>query len=232
MSNWDQISLYKFQQIDLIQSNKNINEIDGGLICTCIAFDFEFVQFDNMPKRSIAKYINEFNKIFQSPFIPTPAVKIGEYNINYHPEEMSFGQYIELSFYSASIIHNAHKILASISNIDGEANNADQHQIKSEFFLLQPAETAMGTVNEFFNRFNAFNERYKSLFGLDREDGSEIQSDPFNKRYGWIFSATRVAGHNRVTLDEAYRLPVIQAFNDLAYLKAKDKYDEKQLKKK
>ena len=78
-----------------------------------------------------------------------------------------------------------------------------------------------------------FNKLYSNLFGLDpNTHNGDAQADGFNKRYGWIYSASQVAEYERITLDEAYGLPVCQAFNDLAYLKAKSSYEAEQIKRK
>ena len=79
--------------------------------------------------------------------------------------------------------------------------------------------------------FTEFNKEYKNLFGIDKEVAGDVQDIEFNKRYGWIYSATQVADYEKITLDETFALPVRRAFNALAYLKAKGKYDYDQLRK-
>jgi hypothetical protein len=50
------------------------------------------------------------------------------------------------------------------------------------------------------------------------------------EKFGWIYQATIVAEHEKIKLDEVYELPIIQFLNDLSYLKAKNAYDNEQLK--
>jgi hypothetical protein len=50
------------------------------------------------------------------------------------------------------------------------------------------------------------------------------------QRYGWIYQATIIADHERIKLVEVYDLPVIQALNDLSYLKSKNAFDREQMK--
>jgi hypothetical protein len=38
--------------------------------------------------------------------------------------------------------------------------------------------------------------------------------------YGWQYNAGLVAERERITLDEAYKLPYLQFLNDLAYVKS------------
>jgi len=77
---------------------------------------------------------------------------------------------------------------------------------------------------------------YPNLFGesveRDNDEGaSENIESVFSKHYGWIYSATAVADHERITLDQAFELPLIQFLNDLAYLKMKRKVEEAQMER-
>lgn len=50
-------------------------------------------------------------------------------------------------------------------------------------------------------------------------------------QYGWTYQATLVAEHERITLDAAYELSLLQCLNDLAYLKSKAEHDREMIKK-
>ena len=90
---------------------------------------------------------------------------------------------------------------------------------------------------QFVESFNALVLRYAGLFDIELdEDGNVVEGEkvevaPFLKRYGWIFSATQIAQLKGITLDKAFEVNVVEAFNYLGYLKAKQKYDEDQAKK-
>lgn len=49
-------------------------------------------------------------------------------------------------------------------------------------------------------------------------------------RWGWVVSAKEVADFENCTVTEAYKLPIIQFLNTLAYLKDYNKYKELQYK--
>lgn len=77
-----------------------------------------------------------------------------------------------------------------------------------------------------------FNRKYEGLFSKHYDtDGEDIEGqsgdadNSFNGRFGWIYSTTIIAEHERITLDEAWELPVIQSLNALVYLKAKNEHD-------
>ena len=75
---------------------------------------------------------------------------------------------------------------------------------------------------------------YPILFGerAEREDDGEPDQSierVFARYYGWIYSATVVADHERISLDAAFELPVLQFLNGLAYMKMKNKVEAKQM---
>jgi len=75
---------------------------------------------------------------------------------------------------------------------------------------------------------------YPVLFGErveSEDDGEPDQSIErvFARYYGWIYSATVVADHERISLDAAFELPVLQFLNGLAYIKMKNKVEAKQM---
>ena len=67
---------------------------------------------------------------------------------------------------------------------------------------------------------------YEGLFdqpideGGGGSSGSSANDTGFNSLYGWFYSTKQVAEFNGISMDEAYKLPVVQAMNDLSYLKA------------
>jgi hypothetical protein len=74
------------------------------------------------------------------------------------------------------------------------------------------------------------NKSFTTLFGITEgeERGSESDSSEFDKSYGWIYNAQMVAEFERIKLDDAWELPVLQFLNDLSYLKVKRKLDADQ----
>lgn len=227
--NWDNVSLYQFQKIDEINNRADTSELDKILFTTCVIFNLTEYQLDNKPLKQATKLIKQVSDTFAQEFTAPPFTKIGKYKINYDPSKLTFGQYIELSFFLQSKpIQTAHYVLASLASSD-----ATKHRSRADYFLTQPIKKVVGSITLFIEKFISFNNEYKVLFGLDKEvNGAEAQGNMFNKRYGWIYSASQVAEYERITNDQAFGLPIRQAFNDLAYLKAKSKYDAEQLKAK
>lgn len=232
MSKWDKISLFTFQQIDQINANDQMDSVDKILFSACQVFDLTEYEMDQLGAARANRLAQKVSAIFATPFNPAPRKKIGKYFVKYDLGKMTLGQYIELSFFLQHYLQNAHYVMASISNRCWRKNNSKDHKRKAEYFLQRPVTEIMGSLKLFIQRFTDFNAEYKSLFGLDPETSGDAQSDKFNKRYGWIYAASQVAEYERITLDQAFALPVRRAFNDLAYLKAKGIYEAEQLKKK
>lgn len=230
MGNWDKISLFKFQQIELISNKPGMSELDITLFSTCIVFGFTEFELDNLPLKKVTRLTAKMQKIFETPFTPVPQKRIGKYWINYDISKMTFGQYVELSYFLNNPLQFVHYIMASISNKLFRRNKSKDHRQKAEYFLKMPVSKITGSLTLLMETFSVFNKEYKSLFGLDKEVTGDVQSDPFNKRYGWIYSVEQIAAYERITNEQAFALPVRQAFNDLAYLKAKAKYEAEQLK--
>ena len=81
-----------------------------------------------------------------------------------------------------------------------------------------------------------FNGSYAGLFGTgdDEERDGEMESgdalQQFSKKFGWIYSATQIAKHQRTELEKVWSMKIIPALNTLAYLKAKVLHDKELIK--
>jgi hypothetical protein len=231
--NWSNISLYKHQQIEEINS-RDIPDIDKVLFSTCLVFDKTESELDNTEPKKVLMMATRMQKIFEMPLNTKALTKIGRYVIRYDISKMTFGQYIELAFFlsdKARVIARAHFIMATISHLRMRKHSTADHRKKANYFLRQPVVGILGCVNLITENFNQFNSEYKNLFGVDKDVSGDVSNDDFNKRYGWIYSATQVAQHEGLKLDYAFAMPVRQAFNDLMFLKAKAKYEALQFKK-
>jgi hypothetical protein len=233
MSSWKNISIFKFQRVSEINERKDMSDLDKLLFSICSVYNMTEHELDNAGVKKAGRLAKKVEKIFSSPLNALPKKRIGKYILNYDPGSMTLGQYIELSYFlSENPIVHAHKVIASISRVTFRKHSTANHNKKANYFLTQPVPDIIGSLNLFMSRLTSFNAEYKWLFGLDGETHGDAQADQFNKKYGWIYSASIVAEYERITLDEAYGLPVRHAFNDLAYLKAKSKYEATQIKKK
>lgn len=228
---WKDIPLYRFQFMDSINNDPGLDALDKVLHITCAVYGLSEEELDNMPVKKANKRIREAIELSKTQPAGRIKDRIGSYYINYDPSSMTLGQFVELRHFLQEPVHMGHLVLASIASLDPRVYQSDGHPLRADYFLRQPVTVVMTSLNHFGIRFNNFLREYKGLFGLDKEmyaDGQESQR--FNKHYGWMYSATQIAEHERITLDDAYGLPIRQAFNDLAYLKAKGRYEAEQHK--
>lgn len=229
--NWSNITYGQFRQIEEI-NKLDLPDLDKVLHTTCIVYNKTEYQIDNEKPVKAVKMINKMQSVFEIPFYPKAVNRLGKYIINYEVSRITFGQYVTLSFYiTKGPSKNAHYILATMAEVWLRKYTTKRHKKKSGYFLNQPVELVIGALNAIQQSYERFNQNFQSLFGIDPNVSGNVENEEFNKRYGWIYSATQVAAHEGISLDEAYGLPVIQAFNDLIFLKDKGKYELEQFRK-
>jgi hypothetical protein len=186
-----------------------------------------------MAPSKAAKLMQKVSNIFTTDFPEVIPKRIGKYLIEYDPSKMTMGQYVEVSFFiSSGHLKHAHYLLASISRRRFGKRTSSGHKKRAEYFLTRSIVETIGAIKAFMTNLNRFNAEYKNLFGLDTQvNGEGASSAFFNKRYGWTYSVSQIADYERITLEEAFSLPVRQGLNDLNYLKEKGKYEAEQSKK-
>lgn len=238
MRKWKDITLYQYQRVEEIKKSKDLSEEDKILFIACILFNKTEYELDKTKPKKVLKMISLIDKIFTSQFDAKPKKRIGKYFINYEISKITFGQYIELSFFlqEKEIIQASHYVLSSLSNLFLRKNNSKDHRKKSNYFLSRSITKVAGSLSLIIERFKSFNDEYKTLFGISEEIKSELPKtdnvSKFNTRYGWIYSAEEIAKYEIISLEEAYAMPIRRALNDLAYLKAKRNYEHELLKRK
>lgn len=224
---WQDITLQQFQFIDRVNNDPDYDEMERLLHTTCILFGHTEYTISQLPIEKVKKLIAKTTKLFSNPCPDTPKKRIGRYFIDYNMDNIRLGQYVELThFIQSGPVENADKILASVAHFPFKKNNSINHPKIADYFLQSPVTDVIGSAKAVIESFGKLNEQYKGLFS-----GGESVTDPFNKYYGWVYSATSVAEHERITLEQAFDIPIRQALNDLAYLKSKAEYDKAQIKK-
>jgi hypothetical protein len=85
-------------------------------------------------------------------------------------------------------------------------------------------------VKEFLESFQKLIDGYSGLFDkdevIDEDEPLKPEEDkhPFLTQYGWLYSARQVAKDLGLKLDDAFKLPILEALNTLAYLKSEQSY--------
>jgi len=218
------LTLEKYKAIDAISADKSLSDIDRTLYCICALYDYAPEELDKENPLKVIRMVKKLEKIFKFK-ISAPTI-IGIYKINYDISSITFGQYIELSyFFQFNAVDKSNYILASCAKTFFKRS----HSKIAAYFSNSHVGKITGAMGKIRTGYLALNKEFGALFGLDEEVHPEANSNSFmtqfNNRYGWIYSAEAVAMYERISVEEAYKLPVKQALNDLVYLKAKQKYE-------
>jgi len=182
----------------------------------CEIFGKSQQEVDDMSKEQFLRYTNRLNKEIQT--------KDRWYNwvhLETDASKITFGQFIETLFWlKDSQTEVIHLVAASLLR-----KWSGTHYDATNYILEQPIWTVYDQMTEYVNSLNKLIKSYSGLFGTAEENEGE-KPHPFIERYGWLYSAKQVADYEGIPLDKAYDLPVIQALNDLSYLKAKQNFDK------
>ena len=86
----------------------------------------------------------------------------------------------------------------------------------------------------FLSIIRGIDKRFGGLFDKGGEENDDTRqssggSNSFAENYGWIYSAEQVAEFERISLDAAYDLYILQFLSDLVYIKEKQKNERKMM---
>jgi hypothetical protein len=217
------MKLWQYQKLAKYWDSDN-DEVTQVALIVCELYGFTYNQVDNMPPKTFLKYSKRVNKMFngidRKPLLSFMYLETNAFQI-------TLGQFIEVQhFIKIGEVENMHLISSSLWR------DNRQHHIKAEILKNKNVKYILHDFTKFLISFAELLDSYKGLFETEveiDEDEEEIKSEkphPFIDQYGWIFSAKQVAEHEGITLDKAFELPVIQAFNALAYLKSFQSYQK------
>lgn len=207
----------QYQRIYEIQET-TLDNIERLALIICFLFDKSAQEVDDMPSKKFLKYADRVQKELIIKDQPGVELEIDATKI-------TLGQFIECQHWLKSDpIEVIHLIAASIK--EGIKNHTED----AELFIKSNIGLIYNQVSLFVQSFHDLISSYKGLFG-DQDQNDTDKPHVFIEQYGWIFSAKQVAEHEGINLDQAFDLPIIQALNDLAYLKSKQAYDRYLMKK-
>jgi len=200
--------------------NQSDDEITQVALIVCDMFNLSHEQVDNMQPKEFIKYSNkvtkQFKKLGRKPYF-------GRLKLETDAKKITLGQFIEVQhFLKMGEIDAMHLVTASIWG------SSKAHDIKADLLLKKHIRYIIADYTAFLQSFAELLQGYKGLFESEEveEDGKMEKPHPFIDQYGWIYSAKEVAQHEGITLDKAFDLPILQAFNALAYLKSEQSYQK------
>jgi len=223
---WQDITVEMYQHIYGINKS-DMSDIDKFLFTITFLTNKTEAEIDKISLRTYKSLEKQLVNIFTQLLEPKgePSTELQGLEVIYDFKYMTLGRYIEIQhFIKSGMEVNLHMIGASITK-------GLTHSERADIISEGPFLPTMLSVAYFMKEFAKFTLQYKGLFGID-DDSDEVKpTGDFNERYGWIFSAKEVSIHEGIPLDAAFDLPVIQAFNDLAYLKSFQQYQNELNKK-
>ena len=221
---WDKITVEMYQYINEINESE-MDQVDKMLFSMAFLVGKTEQEFDKINKFKFAQLQRQLKNRFEQLNMQGKEVeRIKNFKFNFDIRKVTLGQFIEVQhFYKSNYVNNLHLIAASFSTCKDLT-----HVERADKILKMPMLPVLNNVKKFLEVIKKLSEEYKGLFGIE-DDMEQEELKPltngFNEQYGWIYSAQKIAEFERIKLDEAYDLPIIQAFNDLAFLKAHQEYE-------
>jgi hypothetical protein len=214
------MTLKQYQRIAGFYNQSN-DEITQVALIVCDMFNLSHEEVDNMQPKTFIKYSNkvtkQFKKLGKKPYF-------GRLKLQTDAKKITLGQFIEVQhFLKQGEIDAMHLVTASIWD------DSRPHDIKADLLLKKHIRLILADYTAFLQSFAELLQGYKGLFESDEvveEDGKMEKPHSFIEQYGWIYSAKQVAQFEGITLDMAFDLPILQAFNALAYLKSEQSYQK------
>jgi|GEM_PF-2783105 len=225
---WGNISVERYQYIYAIHQS-DYSDFDKLCFALCGLTGKTERQLNKISPGKFAILSAQAERLFQSMEQP-PSNKINGHRFIHHVKQSTLGQYIEVNhFVKGGTVENLHYLAASICRPQFPYSfiKKRSHSERAQHILSFPFIPVVNTVGVFLQSMEEFNKSYSGLFGIDPEDSEQEEPPPhpFNDKYGWLYSAKKVAEYEGITLEAAFNLPTPRAFNDLAYLKALGQYE-------
>lgn len=226
---WDKITVEMYQYINEINESE-MDQVDKMLYSMAFLVGKTEQEFDKINKYKFAQLQRQLKQRFEQLSVQgNETERIKDFKFNFDVRKITLGQYIEVQhFYKGNYLNNLHLIAASFSTCKDYS-----HVERADKILKLPLLPVLFNVKKFIEVIKKLSDEYSGLFGIEDMEQEDLKplTNGFNEQYGWIYSAKKVAEFEGIKLDEAYDLPIIQAFNDLSYLKAHQEYESEINKK-
>lgn len=211
------MTLKQYQEAASIYQTKE-NDIERIAWCICIVFNKRPDKVNEWKKWKFFFY----SRLLAWKFKHVIIERRQRIDIITDASEITLGQFIDAEHFLKQ--ESLHLVAATIWRHDGK------HHEKAKRINELPAKWVVPALTKFTESYMQLLKSYAGLFEITDEvmEGEPSEPHPFQEQYGWVYSTKAVADFEGITLNEAYDLPIIQALNDLAYLKSYKAYqDEK-----
>lgn len=245
--NWKDVNVWQWQQIQNLSDKKDtIKDYDLILETVAILQNKTKDQILKLDKNKLIKIVDdiEFLKKSNPNIRAVNFIRVGKkkYKCNYDAKFSPAGRYIETKYFLNDIKANLHKICASMilpmrpswRGWKEDKYESRYHNDYAEDLLAAPFEQVFGSVMNWITNIKNLDSGFKGLFNYQNkeeiEDLRQVKNN-FMNQFGWIYQASLISDHEKIKLEDVFRLPTIQFLNDLSYISAKTNYDNEQRKK-
>lgn len=216
------MTLAEYQRIAGFWNSEN-DEVTQIALIVCDLFGYTYDEVNNMEPRKFLKLSKKVERSFvgidKKPIFSGVKLNVDAFSI-------TLGQFIEVQhFLKLGEIDSMHLVGASIWR------DKREHKRKADILLNKNVRYVLKDISAFLLSFTKLLNSYSGLFETEERSDEEEEAilekpHPFIEQYGWIYSAKQIAEHEGITLDKAFDLPILQAFNTLAYLKSYQSYQK------
>jgi hypothetical protein len=243
---WDDISLWQWQQLQMLDSKKsNIEEHLVIIETISILTGKTKNQILDLSKKQVKKIVNDIEFLYlKKPNVrQVNSIIIGKrkYKFNYDVKLAHAGRYIETKYFLSDFHNNIHKIAASMVTpmrltwrgwVEEEFNPYNHEEYANDL-LSASFIKVFGSVYQWVLNIKELDNKFKGLYNKDNQEPEEERpgKGSFMKNFGWIYQASLVSEFEKIKLEDVYQLSTIQFLNDLSYLSAKSNHEAEQRKK-
>lgn len=227
--NWKSITVKQYLELKDALARENEDEVSRAGYAIMALKSWSYDKVNNLPAIRFLALVEALGTLLKSKPLGRAKNRLGWHRINYDVYSMPFRNFIEIQHWIKSPIEEVcHKVLASAVL----GNDSTRHSELSRKFLncrfidvLASAELILKEITKQNKIFGAApkEEDDEPRFNVSSSAG-------FLERYGWIYSATLVAKHRGIKLEEAYELKTVQARNDLLFLSGLSEYEKQSFK--
>lgn len=231
---WNDLTVKQYREIEGIMQIEH-DDFEKLAFAVCCLYGMTPDEVNKIMPRKYVRLTKQIEKLFSIKPEGEPCEYIGKYKINYNVGSLRFANFVEIQHF-AQLPFNYHYNYILASCVAG--NDSTKHKEISDYFLDCSFIDCFFSAKKLIDNIIVLNKKFTpQVQEEDEQEKIEEDEQPkqdfgngFEKKWGWIYSVTRIAKHRRITLDQAYELTTIQALNDLSFIRDLQKHEQQLIK--
>lgn len=221
------MTVAQFQKIHEI-NNTTPDTVERLAWIICCVYNRTEVEVDRWNPVKFLRYVRKIDKRLQAK--PSKLFRV---RLQTEASKITLGQFIECQHWLKNgVIPSMDLVAASLL----PKRQRKDHAAAAAKMRAKPFTAIFQQCEQFTESMNKLIRSYQGLFEHEEDTDEDVnkrekeKTHPFIEHYGWLYSAKQLAEYEGLPLDRAYDIPIIQAFNGLSYLKAKQSFDKMKMK--